>query len=83
MLSKNKRGYLQDKVPFAKRFRKNLGDAFLGGQLTGKRTASLFQDAEAAGARGIDDLARIGDHNANRSLKRRLLIATTTFRIQV
>ena len=73
MLSKNKRGYEIKTVPFRKRFRANLSDAYLAGSLTAARAASLFTDAQSAGAGGIEDLAGLGEKNANRSLKRRLL----------
>ena len=73
MLSKNKRGYEIKTVPFRKRFRANLSDAYLAGSLTAARAANLFTDAQSAGAGGIEDLAGLGEKNANRSLKRRLL----------
>ena len=73
MLSKNKRGYEIKTVPFRKRFRADLSDAYLAGSLTAARAASLFTDAQSAGAGGIEDLAGLGEKNANRSLKRRLL----------
>ena len=73
MLSKNKRGYGENAIPQHKRFRQNLADAYLAGQVTAARAASLFTDAEAAGATGVEDLARLGGKNANRSLRRKLL----------
>ena len=73
MLSKNKRGYDPGAVPVGKRFRKNLADTFLAGQLSAARSASLFTDACAAGATDVGDLANLGEKNANRSLKRKLL----------
>ena len=66
MLSKNKRGYDENAIPQHKRFRQNLADAYLAGQVTAARAASLFTDAEAAGATGVEDLARLGGKNANR-----------------
>ncbi len=78
MLSKNARGYSEKELPEAKRFRANLSDAYLSGQLTGQRAASLFKDAKASGSRGIDDLGHTCKHdqNQNRSLKRKMLKAT-------
>ena len=73
MLSKNKRGYDENAIPQHKRFRQNLADAYLAGQVTAARAASLFTDAEAAGPTGVEDLARLGGKNANRSLQRKLL----------
>ena len=46
MLSKNKRGYDENAIPQHKRFRQNLADAYLAGQVTAARAASLFTDAE-------------------------------------
>ena len=43
------------------------------GIVTAARAASLFTDAEAAGATGVEDLARLGGKNANRSLRPKLL----------
>ena len=73
MYSKNSRGYNEEDVPEKKRFRANLSDAFLAGQITAARTASLFKGAQASGATGVDDLAAVGDKNAARSLKRKML----------
>ena len=44
-LSKNKRGYDENAIPQHKRFRQNLADAYLAGQVTAARAASLFTDA--------------------------------------
>ena len=57
MLSKRGKGYCPDEVPAAKRFRLNLADAFLGGDLPGKRTQELFNDAAAASTENVSDLA--------------------------
>ena len=73
MYSKNSRGYNEEEVPETKRFRANLSDAFLGGQITAARTASLFKDAQASGATGVDDLASVGEKNAARGLRRKML----------
>ena len=47
MLSKNQRGYEKNGIPRHKRFRHNLADASLAGQMTAARVASLFTDAGA------------------------------------
>ncbi|CAE7201968.1 unnamed protein product [Symbiodinium sp. CCMP2592] len=73
MYSKNSRGYNEEDVPEMKRFRANLSDAFLSGQITAARTASLFKDAQSSGASGVDDLAAAQDKNAARSLRRKML----------
>ena len=43
MYSTNSRGYNEEDVPEKKRFRANLSDAFLAGQITAARTASLLR----------------------------------------
>ncbi|CAE7316281.1 Klc, partial [Symbiodinium sp. KB8] len=63
MCSKNSRGYNEEELPEQKRFRANLSDAFLAGQITAARTASLFKDAQASGATGVDDWACVGEKN--------------------
>ncbi|CAE7245566.1 unnamed protein product [Symbiodinium sp. CCMP2592] len=73
MYSKNSRGYNEEDVPEKKRFRANLSDAFLSGQITAARTASLFKGAQSSGASGVDDLAAVQDKNAARSLRRKML----------
>ena len=82
MLSKNKRGYDETAIPQHKRFRQNLADAYLAGQVTAARAASLFTDAEAAGATGVEDLARLGGKDANRSLRRKLLKQGRVLRVR-
>lgn len=75
-----------DELPAAKRFRRNVGDLFLGNQVSGQRTMSLLEDAVAAGTKNIGDLLgntssssainaqeKWKDKNAGRDLKRRLL----------
>ena len=57
MLSKRAKGYCPEQVPAAKRFRLNLADAFLGGDLPGKRTHELYNDAAAASTENVFDLA--------------------------
>ena len=73
MYPKNSRGYNEEEVPETKRFRANLSDAFLAGQITAARTASIFKDAQASGATGVDDLASVREKNAARGLKRKML----------
>ena len=70
MLSKNSRGYNEEQIPAKKRFRHNLANAYLAGQLTAGRTESLLSDAQAAGASGVDNLSNLGTKKANRSLKK-------------
>ena len=72
MLSKNARGYSEHDIPEAKKFRRNLADMFLSGQVTGVRAASLFADARRAGAKHVQDLT-YETHNASRDLKRQFL----------
>ena len=73
MCSKNSRGYNEEELPEQKRFRANLSDAFLAGQITAARTASLFKDAQASGATGVDDWACVGEKNAARGPRRKML----------
>ena len=67
--------YDPKEVPKEKRFRANLSDAFLSGDVSGQRAHSLFADAEDAGASNVGDLA--GNHqpgmNSARDLTRKLL----------
>ena len=64
-------------MPKEKRFRANLSDAFLSGDLSGCRSHSLFADAMDAGAANVSDLA--GNHephgNSCRDLTKKLLKA--------
>ena len=75
MESKKKLPYDPKEVPKEKRFRANLSDAFLSGDVSGQRAHSLFADAEDAGASNVGDLA--GNHqpgmNSARDLTRKLL----------
>ena len=75
MESKKKLPYDPKEVSKEKRFRANLSDAFLSGDISGQRAHSLFADAEDAGASNVDDLA--GNHqpgmNSARDLMRKLL----------
>ena len=60
MESKKKLPYDPKEVSKEKRFRANLSDAFLSGDISGQRAHSLFADAEDAGASNVGDLA--GNH---------------------
>ena len=61
-------------VPLARRLRYNLADLFLGNEVSGARSASLFEDAAHANAEHVRDLARVSKdkHNATRNLRRNL-----------
>ena len=74
MLSKRAKGYDRSTCPPEKRLRLNLADAFLSNDITGARTQEMFNDAQAAGAEGVADLASHSScpGNAARDLKRKL-----------
>ena len=73
MFSKRARGYDEAAVAPAKRFRRNATDLFLDNKLSGSRTQSLLNDAQAAGAGGLRDLAGSApSHNSARDLRRKL-----------
>ena len=72
MLSKNSKGYDAAAVPPARRLRRNLGDLFLSGQVSGLRGQSLFADAESAGAEECEGLGRGTAKHAHRDLIRKL-----------
>ena len=72
--SKRGKGYSPDEVPAAKRFRYNLADAFLTGELAGKRAQELFNDAAAASTENISDLAGSKPSgNSHRNLAKKLM----------
>ena len=74
MLSKRGKGYDPSQVPAEKRLRLNLGDAFLGNEITGQRAQELYNDAQAAGAANVRDLATAATgRNACRNLRSKLL----------
>lgn len=78
MLSKRALGFDPEAVPAKKRFRHNLADLCMSNDLSGSRAQSLFQDALAAGAAHVADLAAVGSSgkhrgNAHRDLVRRLM----------
>lgn len=77
MESKKKLPYDPKEVPKAKRFRANLSDLFLSGDLSGQRSHSLFADAMDAGADNVSDLAGNHEPNGNsaRDLTKKLLKA--------
>ena len=73
MLSKRAKGYDTSSLPPAKRLRQNLADAFLSNEITGTRAQELFNDAQAAGASNVKDLAGgTSSKNAARNLKKKL-----------
>ena len=71
MESKKKLPYDPQEVPEAKRFRANVSDAFLNGDVSGQRTHFLFADAMDAGAASVSDLA--GNHQPGLNSARDLL----------
>ena len=75
MFSKRARGYDESATDPAKRFRRNIGDAFLSNAMSAARSQSLINDAHAAGAAHLGDLIekKPGDRHANlaRNLLRR------------
>ena len=73
MFSKRARGYDESQVDPTKRFRRNVGDAFLSNALSGKRAQSLINDAAAAGAGGVDDLRGKVGANSSRDLIRKYI----------
>ena len=73
MYTKRARGYDERTVAPEKRFRRNAAELLLDNQLSGCRAQSLLNDAQAAGAEGIDDLAgRKPSNNSARDLRRKL-----------
>ena len=74
MHSKKKLPYDPGTLPPDKRFRANLSDLFLSGDLAAQRAHSLFAAANAAGTHHVTDLAgnKRPDGNSARDLLRRL-----------
>ena len=74
MLSKRAKGYDARSCPPEKRLRRNLADAFLSNDITGARAQEMFNDAQAAGAADVADLASHSScpQNAARDLKKKL-----------
>ena len=62
----------RDQEESSKRLRSNVSDLFLSGEISGKRAATLFQDATGAGAVNTADLAISVGSNSHRDLKRKL-----------
>ena len=58
MMHKRESAYLGETLLPTKRFRSNVADLFLTGQVSGQRASSVFQDAQAAGAAFVHDLNR-------------------------
>ena len=81
MFAKRQRQYEIQDLPKDKRFRANLSELFLDNTISADRTLSLLEDAQAAGTRHLNDLARPNPYkgkskfrkNAGRDLRRRLL----------
>ena len=59
MLSKRARPGT-DAVPLAKRFRRNVADLVLNNEISAGRAQDLSADAQAAGARHVEDFAAAG-----------------------
>ena len=74
MWSKRSLGFETDRISRARRLRANVADLFLANDISGSRATSIFNDAHAAGAAHVDDLARTpaGSSHAHRDLLRRL-----------
>lgn len=74
MLSKRGKGYDASTCPPEKRLRRNLADAFLSNDISGARTQEMFNDAQAAGAAHVADLASHSScqGHAARNLKKKL-----------
>lgn len=78
MFGKRTRGYDESEVPPARRFRSNIGDLFLGNEVSAQRARDLIEDARLAGAAGVADLAAAGSGgrhpgNTHRDLLRAFL----------
>ena len=58
MFAKRQRQYEIQDLPKDKRFRANLSELFLDNTISADRTLSLLEDAQAAGTRHLNDLAR-------------------------
>ena len=76
MLSKRARGYDESATAEHKRFRRNIGDAFLSNAISAARSQSLINDAHAAGVANLGDLVDEGTNDPgdrHRNLARNLL----------
>ena len=73
MFSKRARGYDESATSVQKRFRRNIGDAFLSNAISAERSQSLINDADAAGAACLSDLTDGGGPNMQKNLARNLL----------
>lgn len=76
MYSKNAFLTGRDSEQPEKRLRSNLADLYLAGAVSGQRAASLFADADAAGASHVDDLKVTEGGNSHRDLRRKILKGT-------
>ena len=78
MLSKRARPNQDQEVPKDKRLRYNVADLCLSSGISASRCQSVYEDAQACGARNVGDLARIGNQgkskgNCSRDLLRKLV----------
>ena len=75
MLSKRSLGCDLHSVAPAKRFRLNVSDLFLSGDVSGKRMQSVIDDAHKARTRNVADMTSNGIHtnNHHRDLLRKML----------
>lgn len=61
-----------DRAPPEKKFRHNAADLFLSNDVSAQRTVSLMADANAAGAKHVQDLIKGSKSNISRNLISRL-----------
>ena len=75
MYAKRTLDFEERPLSVAQRFRLNIGDLFLGNDVSGSRARSIYRDANAAGTRGVADVAAGSENSprAHRDLLRRLL----------
>ena len=74
MISKRARGYVSEELPPDKRLRANLVDVFTSNEMSATRARSIMHDSHDSGARGVENLQRLGsDQNVTRNVQRRLL----------
>ena len=66
MLSKRARPNQDQEVPKDKRLRYNVADLCLSSGISASRCQSVYEDAQACGARNVGDLARIGNQGKSK-----------------